>query len=111
MGIALRYIGFRLVVVVVTDEIIYRILREKGTEFLAHLRSQGLIGLYYQGRLVKLFYHPSSRSALSGPSSSHKNYIPLAGIKPSGDLSYRMGLIAGRLPIFINFEIFIKLLY
>ncbi|MNS73539.1 hypothetical protein D3C72_1069820 [compost metagenome] len=41
--VALRHVGFRLVVVVVADEVLDRVLREKVAELAVQLRRQGLV--------------------------------------------------------------------
>ena len=42
--IALRHIGLGLVVVVITDEILHRVVREKFAELAVQLRRQGFVG-------------------------------------------------------------------
>lgn len=44
IGIRGRNIGFRLIVVIVRDEIFYRVFREKLSEFGAELRRESLVG-------------------------------------------------------------------
>ena len=43
IGVGRSYISLWLVVIIITDEILHRILREKSTKFLAKLSGQGLI--------------------------------------------------------------------
>ena len=48
IGIRSGHIGFRLVVVVIADEILHGIVREKLAEFVVQLGGQRLVGRQYQ---------------------------------------------------------------
>ncbi len=43
IGVGMGNVGFRLVIIIVTDEIFHRILREEFFEFAAELGRQGLV--------------------------------------------------------------------
>ena len=50
-----RHIGFRLIVVVVGNEILYRVIREKRLELTVKLGSKGLVRGHHYGRALLLF--------------------------------------------------------
>ena len=53
-GIRGGHVRFRLVVIVVTDEVADRVIRKKGFEFVVQLRRQGFVVGQYQGGSLKL---------------------------------------------------------
>ncbi len=52
VGIGARYVGFRLVVIVVTDKVLYRIMGEKLAKLSAELGGQGFVVGQDQGGSV-----------------------------------------------------------
>ena len=70
IGVALRDIGFRLVVIVVANEIFDRVMWEKLFELLVELARQGFIVDQDQRGLLYLFNHVGHREGLSGPCDS-----------------------------------------
>lgn len=54
IGISGRNIGFRLIVVIVRDEIFYRVFREKLSELGTELRREGLVVDKNESRAVEI---------------------------------------------------------
>jgi hypothetical protein len=57
ISVGARDIGFRLVIVVIADEILDRVLREESLEFAIELCRQGLVGGQDQGRALGCLDH------------------------------------------------------
>ena len=57
IGVGARDIGFRLVVIVIADEILDRVLREELLELAVELRRQRLVGRQDQGRALGRLDH------------------------------------------------------
>ncbi|SRN43661.1 Uncharacterised protein [Shigella flexneri] len=53
-GVGTRYIGFRLIVVVVGDEILHRVFREELFHFAIQLGRQRFVGRKYHGWALKV---------------------------------------------------------
>ena len=60
-----RYIGFRLIVVVVRNEVFYSVIGEESLKFRIQLSSQRLIMCQHKSRTLNAFYHISDSKSLS----------------------------------------------
>ena len=74
-GIRGRHIGFRLVVVVVGDEILYGVIREKRLEFAIQLGSQGLVRRHHDGRALLLFHHIGHGEGFARPGHAKQRLV------------------------------------
>ena len=75
IGIRLRDIGFRLVVVVVAHEVADGVVRHKFAEFGAQLRGQRLVGLNDEGRALQFLYQPGGGGGFTSTGGTHQNHV------------------------------------
>ena len=75
IGIGLRDIGFRLVVVVVAHEVADGVVRHKFAEFGAQLRGQRLVGLNDEGRALQFLYQPGGGGGFTSTGGTHQNHV------------------------------------
>ena len=104
IGIRDRDVGFRLVVVVVGDEILHRIMREKRLELAVQLRSQRLVVAQDQGRTLEALDDIGHREGLPGSCHAEQRdgADPLGkGVAKAVDSRW---LVAGRLIIGLELE-------
>ncbi len=90
-------VRFRLVIIVVADEIFDRILREEPLELMVELRGQCLIVGQDQGRPVRLLDDLGHRKGFSRARHAQQHLMFVAGFQPPPKLLDRSGLIAARL--------------
>jgi len=64
-GVGLGDVGFRLIVIVVGDEILHRVAGEKALELAVELGGQGLVGGQHQGGQAHLGHHPGHGEGLA----------------------------------------------
>ena len=99
VGVRAGNVGFRLVVIVVADEILHRVLREKFPELGTELGRQRLVVGQHQGGLV----HPGDDvchgKGLAGAGDAQKRLGPVPPQDPLGQLVDGLRLVAGRLII------------
>ena len=67
ISIRCRQVGFRLVVIVIRDEILDGIVREECLELAIQLGSEGFVMTQYQGRFLHFLDHIGDSESLSGP--------------------------------------------
>jgi hypothetical protein len=94
--IALRHVGFRLVVVVVADEVLHRILREELTELAVQLRGQRLVGRKHDGRATQAGDHVCHGEGLARARYAQQGLKGQAIAHTLHQLSDRRRLIARR---------------
>ena len=95
VGICVSDIRLWLIVIVIGDEVFYRIIREKLPEFRAKLGSQGLIVGQHQRGLIHLLDDRSHGEGLAGTGDTQKHLLPQAVFNAKGQLRDGLGLIAG----------------
>ena len=66
ISIRLRYIGLRLVIIIITHKILYSIFREVGLHLAVELGGKGLIMRQDQGGLIQRLYHIGHGESLAG---------------------------------------------
>ena len=71
-------VGFRLVVVVVGDEIFDRVMREEALELVIELRRQGLVVRHHQRRPVGLLDHLGHGEGLARAGNAQQHLVLLA---------------------------------
>ena len=97
IGIRLRYISFRLIIVVVGYEIFYRIFREKFLHLSIKLSSKRLIMGNDQSRLVQRLNDVRHSKRLAGTGDAKKRLKLIAFFESFYQLFDCLRLIAGRL--------------
>ena len=95
IGVTSRDIGFRLVVVVVADEVLDGVLRKEGAELAAQLGRQGLVRRHDQRRPLDLLDHLGDDHGLARAGDTHQDLVFLAPVDPFGQLFDRLRLTAG----------------
>ena len=94
--VALRHVGFRLVVVVVADEILHRVLRKELAEFAVQLRRQRLVGRKHDGRPAQPGNHVGHGEGLARASHAQQGLVGLAIVHTFHQLVDGRGLVARR---------------
>ena len=88
-------VRLRLVVVVVGDEILHRILREKLPELLAELGRQGLVVGQHQGGPLDLFDDLGHGVGLAAAGDAQQHLLAQPRLQPRRQLLNGLGLVAG----------------
>ncbi len=96
-GIGARHIGFRLVVVVIGDEILDGIIRKEGLELAIELGGQGLVVRHDQGRTLGLLDDLGHGEGFTRSGHPQQNLIMLALGYAFQQVGDGARLIAGRL--------------
>ena len=96
IGIALRDVSLRLVIIVVTDEILYRVLRKELLELGAELSRQGLVVSKNKCGAVHLSDDVRHGEGLSGAGDSEQGLLLVAGFYALDQPADGGGLISGR---------------
>ena len=97
IGVGSGDVGFGLIVVVIADEVLHGVFREKGAELLAELGRQGLVVGQHQGRPVHLLDDLGHGVGLPGPGDPEQHLVQLAVIQSANQVPDRLGLVALRL--------------
>ncbi len=97
IGIGRRNIGFRLIVIVVADEVFDRVIREELAKLREELSSESFVMAENQRRLVHLLNNVCHRVGFSGPGRTQKNLSSLAVPQAANQCLDGSRLIAGRL--------------
>jgi hypothetical protein len=93
--VALRHIGFRLVVVVVGDEILDRVLREELAELRVQLGGQGLVRREHDRRTAGAGDHVGHRVGLAGAGHAEQRLVHQAVVDAFDQALDRGRLVAG----------------
>ena len=96
-GVGRRDVRFRLVVVVVGDEVDDRVVRQQVRELGRELRGERLVRRHHERRLLDLFDDLRHREGLARAGDAEQGLVPLAGLDRLGEAVDRLGLIAGGL--------------
>ncbi len=94
-GVGRRHIGFGLVVVVVGNEILHGVVREKRLEFAIQLRGQGLVRCQHQRRTLDLGNHVGDAERLARAGHPEQGLVREPCVDPFDQLANGLGLIAG----------------
>ncbi len=105
IGIRGRQIRFRLVIIVIGNEIMHRVLGEKLPELVRELGGQGLIVRDDQGRSLDRLDDVRDGEGLAGAGDPQKGLVAKSAGKPVREFRDRLGLVAGRLVLGYEFEI------
>ena len=93
--VALRHVGFRLVVIVVADEILDRVLREELAELRVQLRRQRLVRREHDGRPAGARDHVRHRVGLAGTGHAEQRLERQAVVDAFDQAVDRGRLVAG----------------
>ncbi|MNP94367.1 hypothetical protein D3C85_69030 [compost metagenome] len=96
-GVRGRHIGFRLVVVVVGNEIFHRVVREERLELSVQLRRQGLVRRQHQGRALHLGDHVGDAEGLARAGHTEQRLVRQPGFDALDHQADGFRLIAGGL--------------
>ncbi|MNV04079.1 hypothetical protein D3C71_943640 [compost metagenome] len=96
-GVRGRHIGFRLVVVVVGNEILHRVVREERLELPVQLRRQGLVRRQHQGRALHLGDHIGDAEGLARAGHTEQRLVRQPGLDALDHQADGFRLIAGGL--------------
>src|SRR3989338_8216436 len=105
IGIRGRQIRFRLVIIVIGNEIMHRVLGEKLPELVRELGGQGLIVRDDQGRSLERLDDVRDGEGLAGAGDPQKGLVAKSAGKPVREVRDRLGLVACRLVLGYEFEI------
>ncbi|MNS82024.1 hypothetical protein D3C72_1157580 [compost metagenome] len=95
-GVRRRHVGFRLVVVVIADEILHRVVREERLELTVQLRGQGLVRRHDQRRLLDLLDDVGDGVGLARAGHAQQGLLGHASLEIAGQLGDGIGLVARR---------------
>ncbi|SIK18859.1 Uncharacterised protein [Mycobacteroides abscessus subsp. abscessus] len=93
-GVGLRDVRFRLVVVVVGDEVLDRVVGQELAELVGQLGGEGLVRRHDERGPLHLFDEPRRRRRLAGAGGAEEDDVALTGVEALGDLTDRGGLVA-----------------
>ena len=105
IGIGDGKIRFRLVVIVIRDEIVYGVFRKELLIFLRELGGERLVMREHQRRFPVCGDHVRHREGLSGAGHAEKRLTWNTLLQPAQKPVDRLRLIAGRLPGSMEIEI------
>ena len=105
VGIARRDVGFRLIVIVITDKEVHLVFREQGLEFRVELGRQSLVvGDYKGGTLYYPFDDVCHGEGLSRSRNAEKYLMGQASMDALDEFRYGSGLIPHRFIIAYQLE-------
>ena len=97
-------VGFGLIVVVIADEILHRVVREKPLELVVKLRGQGFVVGDDERGFPHLRDDVRHRERLAGTGDAQEDLVVLALFELAHDGVYRLGLIARGGEFRVQFE-------
>ena len=89
-----RHIGFRLIIIIITDEILHRIFRKKLLKFSVELGSQSLIVTDDKSRFLYFLYNLRHGECLAGAGYTHESLAFFAVDYALRQRLYGFGLIS-----------------
>ncbi len=94
VGVGARHIGFRLVIIIVGDEIFDRVPRKEASEFAVKLRRQGFVRREYERRPIGPGDHLRHRKGFSGAGDAEEHLVALLAQDAFDELVDRARLVA-----------------
>ena len=94
IGVGARDVGFRLVVVVIGDEILDRVVGEEALHLAVELCRQRLVRRQHQRRALHVLDHLGDGEGLAGPGDAEQHLVPLALAQRPVKLFDRLRLVA-----------------
>ena len=99
IGVGARDIGFRLVVVVVADEILDSVVGKETSELAVELRRQRLVGRENQRRALRLFDHFRHGEGLARAGDAEQHLVAVVAADAFDQIGNRLRLVALRFEI------------
>ncbi len=90
-----RHVGFRLIIIIITDEIFHRIFRKELFEFCIKLSGQRFIGSHHQGRPLHLLDDFGHGKSFTGTGHSQQGLLLVTFKQSLGQLMDRFRLVPG----------------
>ena len=106
VGIRPRDIGFRLVIIVIADEILDCVFGKKSFEFPEKLRGERLVGGQLNRRTLSRFNNLGHRKGLAGACCPEQNLTLITVLQASDKFIDRCRLVPGRLEFRMHREFF-----
>ena len=104
IGVGARDVGFRLVVVVIADEILDRVVGEEALELAIELGGQRLVRRQDQGRALRRLDHLGHGVGLAGAGDAEQHLGAVVAVDALDQLGDRGGLVALRLVFGLDVE-------
>ena len=95
VGVGLRDVGLRLVVVVVRHEVLHRVVGQQLAQLVGQLRGQRLVRRHDQRGTLLLLNQPRGGGGLTGAGRAHEHDVALAAVQTLVQLRNRRWLVAG----------------
>ena len=105
IGIRPRDIGFRLVIIVVADEIFHGVIGEKLLELAVKLSGQGFIMAHDQGRALDFFYDVRHREGFTAAGNPQESLSFITFINTVHQFLHRLRLVSGHFKIRYYFKL------
>ena len=102
--VRLRHIRFRLVIVVVRDEVLNGVVGQQFPEFIGQLCGQGLVLHHDKRGALDLFNQPRRGGRLSSPGGAQQHHILFSVVDAFGQFLDGRRLVAGRLELTDDFK-------
>ncbi len=96
VGVGLRDVGLRLVVVVVRHEVLDRVVRQKLSELIGQLGGEGLVRRHDEGRSLQPLHEPRCGGRLARASRAEEHDVGLTRPDPLLELVDRVWLVTAR---------------
>ena len=97
IGIRGRHISFRLVVVVIGDEVLHRVVGKELLELAVELGRQGLVMGHHDRGTLQLLHHVGHGEGLAGTCDTQQGLASQPGANALDQLADRLGLVASGL--------------
>ena len=104
IGVGARHVGFRLVVVVIGDEIFHRVVGEERLELAVELRRQSFVRREDQRGALRRLDHLGHGEGLAGAGYAQENLRAVVALDAFDQLADRLGLVALRLELGLDHE-------
>ena len=105
IGVGARDVGFRLVVVVIADEILDRVVGEEALELAVELRRQRLVGREDQRRALRALDHLRHGEGLAGAGDAEQHLHAVVALHAFDQLVDRQRLVALGLEVGLDHEL------
>jgi len=99
IGIGLRYIGLRLIIVIIADEVLHGVFGKKLFEFIEELGGQGLIGGYDKGGTLCPGNDVGHSKGLAGTGDTEEYLMLVAFLQGTGEGLNGLRLVAKRFEV------------
>ena len=105
VGVGARDVGFRLVVVVIGDEIFHRVVGEERLELAVELRRQSFVRREDQRRALRRLDHLGHGEGFARAGDAKKNLRAVVALDAFDQFADRLGLVALRLELGLDHQL------